>query len=89
MDPSAGRADREPDDEPVEKAAVATEVIEEQLPPVEELPAEEPPAEEPPAEEPVAAAEEPVTEAEPAPEPEAAPAEKPKRRTLRRKKDDS
>ena len=65
-----------------EQAALAVEVV------------EEPPAEEAPVEEPVAETEEPAAEAEPAPAPEAPaepeqPAEKPKRRTLRRKKDDS
>jgi small subunit ribosomal protein S5 len=64
----------------VEDAAVAVAVVE----------AEAPPAEEAPAAEPVAEAEEPVPEAEPATEAPAEPvAEKPKRRTLRRKKDDS
>jgi small subunit ribosomal protein S5 len=80
---------------PVEETAVATAVVEETPAPVEETPAAEPAVEEAPAEQ------EPVAEAEPAPEPEAeapaepeAPAEaaaeeKPKRRGLRRKKDDS
>jgi hypothetical protein len=65
---------------PVEEAALAVEVVEE--------PAviEESAAADAPAEEPVAEADEPAAEA-PA-EPEQA-AEKPKRRTLRRKKDDS
>jgi small subunit ribosomal protein S5 len=74
---------------PVEEAAPAEEA------PAEEAPAEEAPAEEAPAEEPVAAAE-PVAEAEVAPEAPAAAeqpaepaAEKPKRRSLRRKKNDS
>ena len=65
---------------PVEEAAPATEVVEEPAA-VEEAPAEETPAEEASAEE--TPAEEPAAEA-PA-EPEA----KPKRRVLRRKKDDS
>jgi hypothetical protein len=65
---------------PVEEAAPATEVVEEPAA-VEEAPAEEAPAEEASAEE--TPAEEPAAEA-PA-EPEA----KPKRRVLRRKKDDS
>jgi small subunit ribosomal protein S5 len=69
---------------PVEEAALAVEVVQE--PAV----VEEPAAEETPAEEPVAEAEEPVAAAEPATEAPAEPAaEKPKRRTLRRKKDDS
>jgi small subunit ribosomal protein S5 len=69
---------------PVEEAALAAAVIEAEPEVVEEAPAEETPVEEPAAE-----VEQPAGEAEPAPEPEAAPAEKPKRRTLRRKKDDS
>jgi small subunit ribosomal protein S5 len=75
---------------PVEEAALAVEVIEEQPAVIEEAPAEEAPAEEP-VEEPVAETEEPVAEAEPAAEAPAEPAaeEKPKRRGLRRKKDDS
>jgi small subunit ribosomal protein S5 len=89
---------------PLEEAALATAVVEETPEVVEEAPAVEAPPEEPaaeaaPAEEP--AAEEPAAEAELAPEPEAEtpaapdpPAEpaaeaKPKRRGLRRKKDDS
>ena len=65
---------------PVEEAAVAVAVVEAEAPPVEEAPAAEP----------VAEAEEPVAEAEPATEAPAEPvAEKPKRRSLRRKKDDS
>jgi small subunit ribosomal protein S5 len=69
---------------PVEEAALAVDVVEE--PAV----VEESAAEETPAAEPVAEAEEPVAAAEPATEPPAEPAaEKPKRRTLRRKKDDS
>jgi small subunit ribosomal protein S5 len=77
------------EDAPVEEAALAVEVVEEQPALIEKTPAEEPA----PAEEPVAEAEpEPVAEAEPAAA--EAPAEpaaeaKPKRRTLRRKKDDS
>ena len=69
---------------PVEEAALAVDVVEE--PAV----VEESAAEETPAAEPVAEAEEPVAAAEPATEAPAEPAaEKPKRRTLRRKKDDS
>jgi small subunit ribosomal protein S5 len=80
----------------LEESALAAAVVEAEPEVVEETPAaaEEAPAEEPPAAE--APAEEPVTEVEPEPEPEpevetpAEPvAEKPKRRTLRRKKDDS
>jgi small subunit ribosomal protein S5 len=78
---------------PVEEAGLATEVVEEAPAAVEEAPAEVPAVEETPAEEPAA-------EAEPAAEPEAEPAqaeapaepaveEKPKRRSLRRKKADS
>jgi small subunit ribosomal protein S5 len=68
---------------PAEEAALAVEVVEEQPAVVEEAPAEEPAAEteEPAAEPEPAAAEAPA-------EPEQA-AEKPKRRTLRRKKDES
>jgi small subunit ribosomal protein S5 len=81
---------------PVEEAALATEVVEAEPAVVEEPPAPaEAPADEAPAEEPVAEAE-PVAEPEPAAEapaeaePPAEPvAEKPKRRGLRRKKDDS
>jgi small subunit ribosomal protein S5 len=76
---------------PAEEAALAVEVVEEQPAVIEEAPAEEAPAQEPPVEEPVAETEEPVAEAEPAAEAPAEPAaeEKPKRRGLRRKKDDS
>jgi small subunit ribosomal protein S5 len=86
---------------PVEEAALATAVVEAEPAagedaPVEEAPVpEEAPAEEALADEPAAEAE-PVTEAEPAPEapaeaeqPAEPAAEKPKRRSLRRKKDDS
>jgi len=66
---------------PVEVVAETPSVVEE--PPVEEPSAEEPAAEEPAAEaEPAAAPAEAVGPAEPAPE-------KPKRRSLRKKKDDS
>ena len=73
----------------LEEAALAAAVVEAKpAAVVEETPAEATPAEETPGEEPVA---EPAAEAEPAPAAEAPaePAEKPKRRTLRRKKDDS
>jgi len=70
---------------PVEEAAPATEVVEEPAA-VEEAPAEEASAEEAPAEE--ASAEETPAE-EPAAEAPAEPEAKPKRRVLRRKKDDS
>jgi small subunit ribosomal protein S5 len=86
---------------PLEEAALAVEVVEEQPALIEEAPAEEAPVEDTPVEEPAAEAE-PTAEAEPAAEPEApaepeqpaeTPAEpaadKPKRRGLRRKKDDS
>ena len=75
---------------PLEEAALATAVIEESPAVVEETPAEEPAAEDVPAEEPVAEVE-PATEAPAEPEKPAEPAgeEKPKRRSLRRKKDDS
>ena len=73
---------------PVDEAALAVEVVEEQPAVIEETPAGETPAEEPAAEaeEPAAEPEEPVAEAPAEPE---QPAEKPKRRSLRRKKDDS
>jgi small subunit ribosomal protein S5 len=72
---------------PVEETAVAVEVVEEEPTVAEEAPA----TEEAPAEEPVAEAEEPAAESEPAAEVPAEPAaeEKPKRRGLRRKKDES
>jgi small subunit ribosomal protein S5 len=75
---------------PLEEAALATAVIEESPTVVEEAPAEEPAPEEPPAEESAAEAE-PAAEAPAEPEEPAEPVgeEKPKRRTLRRKKDDS
>jgi small subunit ribosomal protein S5 len=78
------------DEAPVEEAAVATEVVEE-APVVEE---EETTAEEPPTEEPAAEAELPAQEASAESAADEAPAEpateqKPRRRTLRRKKDDS
>jgi len=75
---------------PVEEAALAVEVVEEAPAVIEEAPVEETPAEEPAAEEPAAEAEEPAAEPEPAAEAPAEPAaeEKPKRRGLRRKKDD-
>jgi len=76
---------------PLEEAALAAAVVEEQPAVIEEAPAEQ----EAPAEEPAAEAE-PEPEAEAPAEPEAAAeapaepaAEKPKRRGLRRKKDDS
>jgi small subunit ribosomal protein S5 len=68
---------------PVEEAAPAAAVIDEQ-PEVVEAPAEETPTEEPAAE-----ADAPAAEPEPEPAAEPAAEEKPKRRTLRRKKDDS
>ena len=76
---------------PLEEAALASAVVEETPTVVEDEPAA---AEETPAVEETVAeqtrAEAPVTELEPAAEPPAEPAaEKPKRRTLRRKKDDS
>jgi small subunit ribosomal protein S5 len=75
---------------PLEEAALATAVLEDTPAVIEDAPAEEPAAEEPAAEEPVAeeaAAEEPVAEA---PAAEVPAAEEPKkRRSLRRKKDDS
>jgi len=79
---------------PAEEAAVAAEVVEEQPAVIEEAPATEeaPVTAETPAEEPLAQAEEPAAEQEPEPvaETPAEPAaEKPKRRGLRRKKDDS
>jgi small subunit ribosomal protein S5 len=80
---------------PVEEAALATEVVEESPAAVEEAPVQDAPAvEEAPADEPAAEAEpspEPEAEAPTGPEAPAEPAaeEKPKRRGLRRKKDDS
>ncbi len=87
---------------PLEEAALATAVVEAEPDVVEEAPAEETPADEPPApsEEPVAEADEtpevldepePVAEAPAEPEQPAEPAaeQKPRRRTLRRKKADS
>ncbi len=69
---------------PVEEAALAVDVVAEQPAVLEDAPPQEAPAEDKPVEEPIAEAE-PVTEApaEPAAE------EKPKRRGLRRKKDDA
>ena len=86
--PATPAAEEEPASE---EAALAVEVVEEQPAvveeaPTEEAPAEGAPAEEPSAEEPPSEAEEPAAEPEPKPEPAA---EKPKRRSLRRKKDDS
>jgi small subunit ribosomal protein S5 len=72
---------------PVEEAAVA--VVEEQSAVVEEAPAEAAPAEETPTEEPAVEAEPAAAEAPAEPEQPAEPQAKPKRRTLRRKKDDS
>jgi len=79
-------------DAPAEEAALAVEVVEEHPAVIEEAPATEeaPVTEEAPAAEPVAEAEEPAPQPEPAAETPAEPAaEKPKRRGLRRKKDDS
>jgi small subunit ribosomal protein S5 len=94
--PLPAKPPAEEEEAPLEDAALAVEVVEEQPALSEEAPAEEPPvedtpAEDTPADEPVAGAEEPVAEAEPATEAPAEPAaeEKPKRRGLRRKKDDS
>jgi len=89
-----------PAEESLEEAALAAAVVQEtpavvEEAPVEEAPAEEAPAEEAPAEEPAAEAPEEtpevVAEPDPAPaaEPTPAASEKPKRRTLRRKKDES
>jgi small subunit ribosomal protein S5 len=84
-------AEAEEPEAPLEEAALAAAVVEEQPAVIEEAPAEP----ETPAEEPAAEAE-PEPEAEAPAEPEAAAeapaepaAEKPKRRGLRRKKDDS
>ena len=92
--PSLPPADDE-DAAPVEEAALAAAVVADEPAAVEEAPAEKAPAEESAAEEPAAEAE-PPAEAEPAAEapveaeqPAEPVAEKPKRRTLRRKKDDS
>ena len=78
---------------PAEEAALAVEGVEEQPAVLEEAPSEETSVEEAPAEEPVAEVEEPAAEDEPAAEAEK-PVEpeteaKPKRRSLRRKKDDA
>jgi small subunit ribosomal protein S5 len=80
-----------PAEPPEEDEPPATAAVEAETAPVEEAPAEEAQPEETPAEEPAAEAE-PEAEAEAPAEPEqpAEPAaEKPKRRTLRRKKDES
>ncbi len=77
------RAEGEEEQIPLEEAALATAGVEDQPAAVEEVPAEEPPAEEPAAEAPAQPAEAPAQPAEAAAE------EKPKRRTLRRKKDES
>ena len=92
--PATPPAEEEPatEEAPSEEAAPAAEVVEAEPTVVEEVTVEEAPAEEAaPAEEPAAEAEEPVAEPEPAAEAPAEPAaeEKPKRRGLRRKKDDS
>ncbi len=85
--PPAAPAESAEAEAPLEEAALATAVVEERPAVVEEPPgAEEPPAEEAPAEE--AQAEEPVAEAAPEAPAEAEP-EKPRRRGIRRKKDDS
>jgi small subunit ribosomal protein S5 len=73
---------------PLEEAALAASVVEEQPAVIEEAPAEEPPAEEPVAEAEELVAE-PAAEAATEAPAEAATSEKPKRRGLRRKKDDS
>jgi small subunit ribosomal protein S5 len=87
--PVEEEAETAPVEAPAEEAAPATEVVEEAPAVVEEAPAEAAPAEEPAAEE--TPAEEPAAEAEPEAEAPAEPAAeaKPKRRGLRRKKDDS
>jgi small subunit ribosomal protein S5 len=90
--PATPRAEAEVEPEaPLEEATLAATVVEEQPAVIEDAPAEQ----EAPAEEPAAEAE-PEPEAEAPAEPEAAAeapaesaAEKPKRRGLRRKKDDS
>jgi len=77
------------EEEPVEEAPPAAQVVEEKPAVVEDVPAEGPAVEEPVAEEPAADAE-PAAEAPAESEAPAQPeAEKPKRRALRRKKDDS
>jgi small subunit ribosomal protein S5 len=93
--PAKPPAEEEPaaDEAPLEESALATAVVEADPAVIEEAPAEEAPAEATPAEEPAAEAE-PAVEAPAEPEqPAEAPvepaAEKPKRRGLRRKKDDS
>jgi small subunit ribosomal protein S5 len=78
---------------PLEEAALAAAVVESEPAAAEEAPAEEPAAEPVPAEEPAPEAEEPTAEApaEPAAEAPVEPAaeEKPKRRSIRRKKSES
>jgi small subunit ribosomal protein S5 len=73
---------------PLEEAAPAAAVVEVELPVIEEVSAEEAPAEEPVAEAEPAAEPEPVAETPAEPEQPAA-EEKPKRRTLRKRKADS
>jgi small subunit ribosomal protein S5 len=87
----AAERETEAAEAPLEEAAMAAAVVEAEPAVIEETPAEEPAAEQPPIEEPPAEA-----QLSPEPEPEAAAetpaepaAEKPKRRGLRRKKDDS
>jgi small subunit ribosomal protein S5 len=79
----AASAAEEAESAPVEEAALAAAVVEAEPSTLEESPAEEAPAEEPEAEaEPEAPVETPEQPAKPA-------ESKPKRRTLRKKKDDS
>ena len=93
--PAKPPADEEPaaDEAPLEEAALATAVVEADPAVIDEAPAEEAPAEATPAEEPAAeaelAVEAPAEPEQPAEAPVEPAAEKPKRRGLRRKKDDS
>jgi small subunit ribosomal protein S5 len=95
---AAPQAEAGPEEAPREEAGLAAAVVEAEPAATEEAPAEETaaaeaPAELAPVEEPAAEAEEPAAEApaEPAPEAPAEPAaeEKPKRRSIRRKKSES
>jgi small subunit ribosomal protein S5 len=87
--PAATAADDAAAEAPVEEAVPATGVVATEPAAAEEAPAEQAPAEQAPVEEP--AAEAAPAEAEPAAEAPAEPAaeQKPKRRSLRRKKDES
>jgi small subunit ribosomal protein S5 len=94
--PAVPAAEAEAEEAPLEEAAPAAAVVEsepaaaEEAPAAEEVPAAAAPAELAPVDEPAAAAEEPAAEAaEPAAEPAAEEKPKHRRRSIRRKKDDS